>query len=47
MFARTFSGVLVGVDAHLVEVEADTSLGLPQFHIVGLPNTSVNVRREG
>ena len=39
MFARTFSGVLVGVDAHLVEVEADTSLGLPQFHIVGLPDT--------
>jgi len=46
MFARTFSGVLVGVDAHLVEVEADTSLGLPQFHIVGLPDTSVQEARE-
>jgi len=46
MFARTFSGVLVGVDAHLVEVEADTSLGLPQFNVVGLPDTSVQEARE-
>ncbi|MGB9876721.1 MAG: YifB family Mg chelatase-like AAA ATPase [bacterium] len=46
MFARTFSGVLVGVDAHLVEVEADTSLGLPHFNVVGLPDASVQEARE-
>ncbi|MBC7327006.1 YifB family Mg chelatase-like AAA ATPase [bacterium] len=46
MFARTYSGVIVGVDAHLVEVEADTSLGLPHFNVVGLPDASVQEARE-
>lgn len=46
MFARTYSGVIVGVDAHIVEVEADTSLGLPHFNVVGLPDASVQEARE-
>ena len=31
MLAKVFSGALVGLDAHLVEVEVDISGGLPQF----------------
>jgi magnesium chelatase family protein len=37
MLAKVFSGALVGVDALLVEVEVDVSLGLPFFNVVGLP----------
>ncbi len=37
MLAKVFSGALVGVDAVLVEVEVDVSMGLPFFNVVGLP----------
>jgi magnesium chelatase family protein len=37
MLARVKSGALVGVDAVVVEVEVDMSLGLPFFNVVGLP----------
>lgn len=37
MLARVRSGALVGVDAVVVEVEVDMSLGLPFFNVVGLP----------
>ncbi len=38
MLARVRSGALVGVDAVVVEVEVDMSLGLPFFNVVGLPD---------
>src|SRR5687767_9534448 len=37
MLARVRSGALVGIDALLVEVEVDMSMGLPFFAVVGLP----------
>ncbi len=37
MLARVRSGALVGVDALVVEVEVDMSLGMPFFNVVGLP----------
>lgn len=37
MLARVRSGALVGVDAVVVEVEVDMTLGLPFFNVVGLP----------
>ena len=41
MFARILSSTLVGIDAALVEVEAEIGSGLPAYHIVGLPAQSV------
>lgn len=35
------SATTIGVDAHLVQVEADLSFGIPQFYIVGLPDTAI------
>jgi len=39
--ARVHSGALMGVDAVVVEVEVDMSLGLPYFSVVGLPEGAV------
>ncbi|MGQ0504932.1 MAG: YifB family Mg chelatase-like AAA ATPase [Myxococcaceae bacterium] len=38
MLSRLRSGTLVGIDARLVDVEVDMTLGLPYFHVVGLPD---------
>jgi magnesium chelatase family protein len=39
--ARAHSGALMGVDAVVVEVEVDMSIGLPYFNVVGLPDGAV------
>lgn len=44
--ARCFSAVLLGVNAHVVEVEAHLSSGLPGFSIVGLPDAAMNESRD-
>lgn len=41
MHAKIFSATTIGIDAHLIEVEVDLSLGLVNFYIVGLPDTAV------
>ena len=41
MLATALTGALVGVDAHLVRVEADTAAGFPSFTMVGLPDSAV------
>jgi magnesium chelatase family protein len=41
MFARVSSMGFYGMEAFMVEVEADISQGLPRFDIVGLPDVSV------
>lgn len=46
MLARILSAAVVGLDAHLVEVEVDISGGLPQFSIVGLPDATVRESRD-
>ncbi len=38
MLARVRSGALIGIDAVVVEVEVDMTLGLPYFNVVGLPD---------
>ncbi len=45
-FARAWSVALVGVDAHLVEVEADLALGLPGLTVTGLPDASLSEARD-
>ncbi len=46
MLAKTLSAALVGLDAALVEVEADISGGLPAVTVVGLPDAAVKESRE-
>jgi magnesium chelatase family protein len=44
MLGRSTGAVLLGIDAHLIEVEVDLGTGLPKMATVGLPDTAV---REG
>jgi len=46
MLAKAFSAAVIGLDAHLVEVEADIGGGLPQFSVVGLPDATVRESRD-
>ena len=43
---RTRTAVVVGVQAHPVEVEAHVAQGLPHWTIVGLPDTAVSESRD-
>lgn len=43
---KIFTATLTGIDASLVEVEADVSNGLPTTIIVGLPDASIQESRE-
>jgi len=44
--ARTRGVALVGVDGHLVEVEADLGTGVPSYSLVGLPDASLTESRD-
>ncbi len=46
MLAKVLSAGLIGLDAHLIEVEVDTGGGLPQFSVVGLPDATVRESRD-
>lgn len=46
MLSRIYSAALVGIDAHLIEVETDVSYGLRFFEIVGLPDKSIEESKE-
>lgn len=44
--ARTYAVALVGVEGHLVEVEADLALGLPGLTVTGLPDAALAEARD-
>ena len=46
MLAKVRSGAVVGLDGAVVEVEVDIAPGLPNFLIVGLPDTAVQEAKE-
>jgi magnesium chelatase family protein len=46
MLAKVRSVALVGLDAHLIDVEVDIAGGLPQFSVVGLPDATVKESRD-
>ena len=46
MLTKIYSATTVGVDAHLVEVEVDLSMGLLNFFIVGLPDTAIKESKQ-
>jgi magnesium chelatase family protein len=46
MLARARSLAVFGIDSYPVEIEADMSMGLPTFTIVGLPDNAVRESRQ-
>ncbi|TWD72477.1 magnesium chelatase family protein [Kribbella amoyensis] len=44
--ARAWSVALVGLEGHLVEVEADIAQGLPKTTLIGLPDASLTEARD-
>lgn len=46
MLAKVLSVALVGLEAHLIDVEVDIAGGLPQFSVVGLPDATVRESRD-
>ncbi len=44
--AHTYSAVLVGVQAHIIQVQADLGAGLPGLTLVGLPDSALNEARD-
>ncbi len=46
MLAKVHTAAVLGLKGEIVEVEVDTSRGLPSFTIVGLPDTAVQESRE-
>lgn len=44
--ARVWSGALVGFDSQLIEVESDSTKGLPSLQIVGLASKAVDESKE-
>ncbi len=46
MLARIRSAAVLGIDAYLVDVETDITVGLPSFTTVGLPHGAVREGRE-
>ena len=46
MIAKVLSGGLRGIDAYVIEVEVDISLGLPIFATVGLPDGAVKESKD-
>lgn len=41
MYGKVWSAGVLGVEGRMIEVEVDISHGLPQIHLVGLPDSSV------
>ena len=46
MISHTYSTIPYGYEGRLIEVEADSANGLPNFHIVGMANKTVSEARE-
>ena len=46
MIAKTNLSTVLGIDAHLIEVEVDVSIGLSTFNIVDLPDGTSKESRE-
>jgi len=44
--AITNTATIIGIDAHVIEVEADVSIGLGHFSIVGLPDGAIKESRD-
>ena len=46
MISKTISAIPYGYTSKIIEVEGDSNRGLPAFHIVGMPNRTVDESKE-
>lgn len=46
MLSRVYSAATIGVDARIIEVEINTSGGVPKYYLVGLPDRAVSESRD-
>ncbi|NMB65751.1 MAG: ATP-dependent protease, partial [Spirochaetes bacterium] len=46
MLSQALSLVIHGIDAHLIDVEVDIVKGLPNFTIVGLPDSIIRESKD-
>ena len=46
MLTKIFSASVEGINARLITIEIDISIGLLQWHIVGLPDLAVKESKE-
>ncbi|GBF11663.1 YifB family Mg chelatase-like AAA ATPase [Tepidibacillus sp. HK-1] len=46
MYAKVMGSSIVGIDGYPVEIEVDLANGLPQFQIVGLPDSSIRESKD-
>jgi magnesium chelatase family protein len=46
MLSQTISSGIYGIDAHIVEIEIDIVRGLPNFTIVGLPDSTIKESKD-
>jgi len=46
LYAKLFTSSYTGIDGFIVTLEADTANGLPQFNIVGLPDSAIKEARD-
>jgi magnesium chelatase family protein len=46
MFSKVFTAALMGIDAHLIEVETHMEGNVPAYNLVGLPDNAVRESRE-
>jgi hypothetical protein len=46
MLALAYSAAISGIDAYIVQVQTDSSSGLPHFAIVGLRDPNLTMRSE-
>ena len=46
MYSRVYSAGLNGLEAQVIQVEADVSNGLPVFHMVGVLASAVREAKE-
>ena len=46
MIAKTFSATVLGIDAHLIEVEVDISVSISVFKLVELSDGTIKESRD-
>lgn len=46
MYSKVFGASMTGLEAHIIQIEADVSNGLPVFHMIGFLASAVKEARE-
>ncbi len=46
MYAKVNSSTVVGINGHIIDIEIDLANGIPQFQIVGLPDSAIREAKD-